>query len=45
VHLSVWSENLDAQRFYRRHGFDRVADVAFPVGDHVDIDHLFALRI
>ena len=30
--LSVWSENLGAQRFYARRGFEQVGTYAFPVG-------------
>lgn len=30
--LGVWSENLGAQRFYARHGFQHVGEYAFPVG-------------
>ena len=30
--IGVWSENLGAQRFYARHGFERVGEYEFPVG-------------
>ncbi|WP_269791942.1 GNAT family N-acetyltransferase [Stenotrophomonas sp. Iso1] len=30
--IGVWSENLGAQRFYARHGFERVGTYEFPVG-------------
>ncbi len=30
--ISVWSENLGAQRFYQRHGFSKVGEYEFPVG-------------
>lgn len=42
VQLSVWQHNPGAQRFYRRHGFDRVADVTFRVGSQLDEEFLFA---
>lgn len=42
VQLSVWSENFGAQRFYARYGFERVADVHFRVGNHLDDEFLFA---
>ena len=42
VHLSVWSENFGAQRFYARYGFTKVADVVFMVGNHRDHDLLYA---
>lgn len=39
--LSVWSENVRAQRFYKRYGFDWVADTFFMVGSHRDDEHLY----
>jgi diamine N-acetyltransferase len=32
VWISVWSENFGAQRFYARHGFEKVGEYEFPVG-------------
>lgn len=45
VQLSVWSENLGAQRFYARYGFARIADIAFFVGSHRDDEFLLELRL
>jgi len=45
VQLSVFSGNDDAQRFYRRHGFDKVADIHFWVGNQCDDEFLFELRL
>ena len=42
IQLSVWSGNDDAQRFYARHGFVKVADVGFWVGDQRDDEFLFS---
>ncbi len=42
VQISVFSGNLDAQRFYRRYGFEKVADVTFKVGAQLDAEFLFA---
>jgi ribosomal protein S18 acetylase RimI-like enzyme len=39
--LSVWSENIRAQRFYKRYGFDWIADTFFMVGNHRDDEHLY----
>ena len=39
--LSVWSENIRAQRFYKRYGFDWHADTYFMVGSHRDDEHLY----
>lgn len=30
--IGVWSENIGAQRFYGRHGFEHVGEYEFPVG-------------
>jgi len=40
--IGVWSENVGAQRFYARHGFERVGEYGFKVGSTVD--HEFILR-
>lgn len=39
--ISVWSENFGAQRFYGRHGFSKVAEYEFPVGEHRDIEFMY----
>lgn len=40
--IGVWSENPGAQRFYARHGFERVGSYEFPVGRVRDLE--FILR-
>lgn len=45
VQLSVWSGNEDAQRFYHRYGFAKIADIFFPVGEQLDEEFLFALKL
>lgn len=40
--IGVWSENLGAQRFYARHGFEKVGEYGFAVGASVDQE--FILR-
>ena len=40
--VGAWSENRGAQRFYARHGFERVGDYIFPVGSINDLE--FILR-
>jgi ribosomal protein S18 acetylase RimI-like enzyme len=42
LYVGVWSENLGAQRFYGRYGFDKVGEYGFPVGKTVD--HEFILK-
>lgn len=44
VWIGVWSQNLGAQRFYARHGFEKVGEYGFPVGDHVDREFIMARR-
>jgi ribosomal protein S18 acetylase RimI-like enzyme len=39
--ISVWSENLGAQRFYARHGFDKAGEYEFPVGRVRDREFIF----
>lgn len=45
VQLSVWSENIAAQRFYARYGFSKIADIGFMVGSHRDDEFLLELRL
>ncbi len=45
IQLSVWSGNTDAQRFYHRYGFAKVADTHFMVGEQRDEEFLFARMI
>ncbi len=40
--IGVWSENFGAQRFYARHGFEKVGGYKFPVGGTLDDE--FILR-
>jgi len=45
IQLSVYSDNADAQRFYARHGFGKVADIHFWVGEKRDDEFLFARMV
>ncbi|HEX7047756.1 MAG TPA: GNAT family N-acetyltransferase [Gammaproteobacteria bacterium] len=36
LYIGVWSENLGAQRFYGRHGFSKIGEYGFKVGETVD---------
>lgn len=42
IHLSVWSGNHGAQKFYARYGFAKLADITFMVGEQQDEEFLFA---
>ena len=42
VHISVYSGNTGAHRFYERYGFAKVADITFKVGEQLDPEFLFA---
>jgi len=39
--LGVWSENIDAQRFYARYGYKKISDYKLTVGDVQDTDYIF----
>jgi ribosomal protein S18 acetylase RimI-like enzyme len=39
--ISVWSENLGAQRFYARYGFAFAGEYEFPVGEQRDREFMF----
>ena len=45
VQLSVYAENFGAHRFYEHFGFAKVGDITFKVGDHIDPEYLFELRL
>jgi len=45
VLLSVYAENYGAQRFYQRHGFAKIADITFKVGEQLDPEFLYELRL
>lgn len=38
--IGVWSGNHGAQRFYGRHGFERVGEYLFPVGRVRDLEYI-----
>jgi ribosomal protein S18 acetylase RimI-like enzyme len=40
LYVGVWSQNLGAQRFYRRYGFEKVGEYGFPVGKTVDLEFI-----
>ncbi len=42
MQLSVYADNPQAQKFYRRYGMEKVADIEFWVGDHCDPEFMFA---
>lgn len=45
IQLSVYSENVGAQKFYRRYGFEKSADIHFMVGKQRDAEFLFARTV
>ena len=42
VQISVYAYNHGGHRFYRRYGFDKVAEITFRVGEHLDEEFPFA---
>ena len=45
IYLSVYSGNADAQRLYARHGWEKVGEFIFPVGQHQDLEFLLKLKL
>jgi ribosomal protein S18 acetylase RimI-like enzyme len=45
VLLSVYAENYGAQRFYQRYDFGKIADITFQVGEHLDPEYLYELKL
>jgi diamine N-acetyltransferase len=45
VQLTAYAENHDAHRFYERHGFVKIADIEFWVGNHCDPEFLYARKL
>ncbi len=45
IQLSVYAENFGAQRFYQRYGFEKIADITFEVGEQIDPEFLYELRL
>ncbi|MEP2990119.1 MAG: GNAT family N-acetyltransferase [Parasphingorhabdus sp.] len=43
--LSVFSENVRAQKFYFRYGFEHIADTVFMVGNQADHEFLFLRKL
>ena len=43
--LSVYSDNPGAQRFYARYGFAKIADITFRVGEQLDAEYLFEMKM
>ncbi|MEL6791365.1 MAG: GNAT family N-acetyltransferase [Pseudomonadota bacterium] len=44
VFLSVYAENYRAQKLYARHGFEKVHDYQYMVGNHADPEWIMRLR-
>lgn len=45
LYLSVFIDNIRAQRFYARYGFEAVGRYAFMVGSHADEDIIMRLEL
>lgn len=45
IYLSVFSENIGAQKLYARYGWQKVGEFMFPVGDHEDLEFLMRLKL
>ncbi|CAN5872234.1 GNAT family N-acetyltransferase [soil metagenome] len=45
VWLGVWEENLLAQRFYQKYGFEKVGELQFPYGDVIGTNYVLKLNL
>jgi ribosomal protein S18 acetylase RimI-like enzyme len=45
IYLSVWENNVRAQRFYRRHGFTHFSEWKFMIGETADRDWIWKLAL
>lgn len=45
IYISVWSENTNAQKFYRKFGFDVVGHYHFMVGEHADDELILQMQL
>jgi ribosomal protein S18 acetylase RimI-like enzyme len=45
LELTVYADNPAAQRFYARYGLEKIADITFQVGNHIDPEILMAVRL
>ena len=43
--LSVYVDNIRAQRFYARYGFEEIAAYEFRVGETIDDDRIWSLSL
>ncbi len=43
--LSVYAENYAGHRFYARHGFEKIGDYKFPVGQQLDREWIMHKRL
>ncbi len=45
IYLSVYAENIGAQRLYRRHGFEIIHEYFFMVGTHADPEFIMKRKV
>ena len=45
VWLGVWEENLSAQKFYQKYGFEKVGELQFPYGDVIGTNYVLKLKL
>ncbi len=44
IYLSVWAENHGAQRLYERHGFEKIHEYFYMVGNQADPEFIYKRR-
>ncbi len=45
VWLGVWEQNLAAQRFYQKYGFQKVGEITFPYGETTGTNYVLKLDL
>jgi diamine N-acetyltransferase len=45
VWLGVWEENLLAQKFYQKYGFEKVGELQFPYADVIGTNYVLKLKL
>lgn len=43
--LSVYCDNIPAQKLYSRHGFEKIGEYDFPVGNHLDREWIMRKKL
>ena len=45
IYLGVYSDNKSAIKFYEKHGFQKIGEYNYPVGLHIDLEHIMQKKL